>query len=291
MPLADHWPQFTRGRKITLGVIAFLVLLEGRFDIAEIILGQFMLWTNNKRPQVGRLWTEEKRDLDGQTKATTLIDSLRQQPLHERYIRSLDDLAAYLAYKSGLQLSRREFLELYRTLPAADAGRIMDPILLRELATTGNWNSVKLTDGGEKIWLLFLDAYGQPIFDTGVLLGSPAALAEESHLADQPGYQHRLIAADRFRAAYTSLPVHLQMQIINDPRRWQEYDPRLIAAAVSPWIRNGAVTIALEIAQAGSATITEMQASELATAYLIAALNQADPDLHYELPRKEQEHE
>lgn len=291
MPLAVHWSQIKTGHKITLGVLALLVLLEGRFDIAEITLGQFMLWTNSKRPQVGRLWIEEKRDLDGQSRATTLIDSLRQQPLHERYIRSLDDLAAYLAYKSELQLSSREFLELYRAMPAVDAGRIMDPVLLRELADAGTWNSVKFTDGHEKIWLLFLDAYGQPLYDTGVLLGSPAALAEESHLADHPEYQRRLIAADRFRAAYTSLPQHLQMQIINDPRKWQEYDTRLIAAAISPWIRSGSVTVALEIAQAGAAAITELQASELATAYLIAALNQADPDLHYELPRKEREHE
>jgi hypothetical protein len=291
MSLKTRWTYLSLTSRIALGLMAILLMLEGIFDIFEIMIGQVMLWTNDKRPKVGRLWTEEERDLNGQQQASSRIDSLRLQPAHQRYIRSLDDLAAYLAFKSDLTLPRDEFISLYRSLPPEDAGKLIDPIILRDLAQRGNWSSIKLTHGEEKMLLLFLDAYGQPLLDASVMLLTPADLAIPSNLEKNALYTDRIIAAPVFVAAYNSLPQRIQLQIVNDPQKWREWSVKLISAAIAPRMNHGTVMVALEVAEAGSASLHQVEASELAVGYLINAINDFLPKGSYDMPAKEGGHE
>ncbi|HQI50200.1 MAG TPA: hypothetical protein PLN61_16235, partial [bacterium] len=77
MPTKYRWNSLSRTTRSLLGLLVLVILLEFCFDLFEKIIGQVMLWTNDKRPKVGRLWTEEERDLNGQRQASTRIDSLR----------------------------------------------------------------------------------------------------------------------------------------------------------------------------------------------------------------------
>ncbi|HNY92828.1 MAG TPA: hypothetical protein PKM23_14995 [bacterium] len=291
MSLISRWKGLNHAARIVTGLAALVILLEFLFDIVEITIGHIMLWTNDKRPKIGRLWIEEERDQTGRQQASTHIDSVRLQPAYERYIHSLDDLAAYVAFKSGFDLSREEFLALYRSLPGQDAGRLVEPEILSGLAEAGSWASVKLERREDKLQLNFFDPYGQPLHTTQIVMLSAAELMQDSRLEDNPVYAGRTIPAPLFVTALESLPQNLRLQVINDPQKWQEWRQRLIAAAVAPRIVHGSVTIALEIVQAGGVSVQEMEASELAVEYLINALNELSPDTHYSSPNKEDEHE
>lgn len=291
MSLISRWKGLNRTARTAIMLATLIVVLELLFNIIEVTIGWFMLWTNESRPKVGRLWVEEERDQTGRQQASTHIDSVRLQPAYERYIHSLDDLAAYVAFKSGFALSREDFLALYRSLPGEDAGRLVEPELLGRLAEADAWGSVKLDKNEDKLQLLFLDFYGQPLHSAQIVLLSAAELMQESHLADNPLYAGRTIPAPLFVTALESLPVNLRLQVVNDPQKWQEWRQRLIAAAVATRIAHGSVTVALEIVQDGSVTVQEIQASELAVEYLINAINALSPETHYSCPGKEEDHE
>ncbi len=291
MPIKSRWNSLSRTIRILLGLLLLILLLELFFDLFERMIGTVMLWTNDKRPKVGRLWTEEERDLNGQRQASTRIDSLRTRPAWERYIHSFDDLVAYVTFKTGYQLSRDEFLALYRQLPGEDAGRLVDPALLHELADAPDWNSVRMTRLEDRLQLLFIDAYGQPLRDAQALLLSKEELMQGSRLNANPLYAGRILPGPLFSEALESLPVNLRLQVINDPQKWNEWRQRLICAAIAPVIRHGVVQVGFELSDGGSARIEEMEASELAAGYLVQSINALDPDARYALPGKEESHE
>ncbi|HPR87244.1 MAG TPA: hypothetical protein PL181_04410 [bacterium] len=291
MSIKSRWNAASRLSRILLGVLLLLALLEIFFDLFEILIGQAMLWTNDKRPKVGRLWTEEERDRTGQQQASTRIDSLRLRPTYERYIHSFDDLVAYVTFKSGLQLTRDEFLALYRQLPGEDAGRLMEPSHLRELADSADWNSIRITRMEDRLQLLFVDSFGQPLRDAQALILTREELLGGSQLNANPLYAGRILPGPLFAEALESLPAHLQLQVINDPQKWSEWRQRLTCAAIAPVIRHNTIMVALELTEAGSTTLQEMEASELAVGYLIKAINDLNPDSRYVQPEKEENHE
>ena len=291
MSLKSRWKTLSTATQITLGVLSALAILEIFFNIIEVTIGQIMLWTNDKRPKIGRLWTEEERDRTGQQQASTRIDSLRMRPVYERYIHSFDDLVAYVAFKTGFSLSRDEFLSLYRALPGEDAARLIDPLILQEFGQSNDWSSVKMTNQQDTLLILLLDPYGQPLFNTQVRLISEEEMMQESHLDENPNYANRTLPAPLFISAFETLPQNLRLQVINSPLKWQDWRQKLISAAIAPTVSHGSVLVALEITEAGSVVVHEMQASELAVGYLVKAINQINPDQRYEVPSREQTHD
>jgi len=55
MPTKYRWNSLSRTTRSLLGLLVLVILLEFCFDLFEKIIGQVMLWTNDKRPKVGRL--------------------------------------------------------------------------------------------------------------------------------------------------------------------------------------------------------------------------------------------
>ncbi|HQI49978.1 MAG TPA: hypothetical protein PLN61_15095, partial [bacterium] len=194
-------------------------------------------------------------------------------------------------FKTGYQLTRDEFLALYRQLPAEDAGRLVDPVLLRDLAGSADWNSVRMTRLDDRLQLLFIDPYGQPLRDAQALLLSKEELMQGSRLNTNPLYTGRLLPGSLFTEALETMPTNLRLQVINDPQKWNDWRQRLICAAVSPAVRHGAVLIGLELTEGGRAVVEEAEASELAASYLVQAINTLNPDVHYAMPEKEESHE
>lgn len=278
------WPG-----KIFLGILILLVISEAFFDVFEIAIGWMMLKTNEYRPKVGRLWKAEEKDQAGQSHVTTLIDSLSQIPTYFRKIKNLDDLHSYLVFKSFLLLSTEEFITLYRSFPSNEATRLLDSVLLYDLMQDSNWRSIRLSSSDDKISLLFLDPYGQPILDAYAFVGDITDGTGQGQLQNDLDFAVRIIPGRLFLVAYDGLDKNMQMQIINDPRlitRWRE---RLVQVGIAAKVQNGSVAIAIETLSGGGTEIAKLEASEIAINYLIQAINDLLPsDKLISLPEKEE---
>ncbi len=292
MPLVTRVLEYFKKHKVILIPVLLFVLLEALFDIIEVTIGQLMLWSNERRPKVGRLWTEEERDQQGQRQALSRIDSLRQTPEHLRYIHTLDDLVAFLAYKSNLWISRNDFLAIYRNLPAEEAARLIDPFILKDLADNSAWYSVRLNQAEQKLILLFSDPFGQPLLDQHVYLDPNSRKLLPPRLQADPDFQGRIVDREVFIRAFENLPIRLQLQIVNDPHKWAAWEPRLLQVGISPVVKDGAVLMTFEVAASDSTQLVALQASEMAAAYLVTAINATAPQTYgLSLPAREVSHE
>ncbi|MBN2355342.1 hypothetical protein JXO59_04475 [candidate division KSB1 bacterium] len=277
MRLLNRLKKITLRSKILIGLLIVLLLLEFLFDVFEIAIGMIMLQTNEYRPKVGRLWKEEEKDEAGQSKVITLLDSLSQIPTVHRKIKSLDDLRDYLAYKSHLLMPREEFITLYQAFPTDEAVRLLDSSLLYDLTQRSRWQTIRLSLSDDKISMLFLDSYGQPILDALAYVGDITHVDGRSHLQDDPAFRGRTIPGDLFIMAYQNLDRNMRLQIINDPRLYDIWQERVIQVGVARVVQNGSVTLAFEVMNGAGSSITRLQGSELAVSYLIEAVNQIAP--------------
>ncbi len=277
MRMVSFLKNLPRGAKIILIIVIILLLLEAVFDLFEILVGQVMVATNDYRPKIGRLWREEEKDEVGQSKVSSLLDSLSQIPTFYRKIRNLQDLRDYLYYKSQLHLSREEFTTLYRTFSSEEAGRLMDASMLYDLSQISDWQSVRLTYADDKVTMLFLDSYGQPIWNTYAFIGDLTHLDGQGQLQNDVQFRGRIVEGRLFSLAYEKLNYQLRLQIINNPRLYELWRNRLLQVGIAPKARSGTVEVAFEVIKGAGTEIIKMQASELAVSYLLVEINQIAP--------------
>lgn len=282
----------TRRCIIIILILVAVVVLELAFDIFEILTGELMLLTNEHRPKVGRLWKEEEKDRAGQTQVTTIVDSLSQIPAIYRQIRNLDELRSYLAFKSTLLLSRDDFDKLYQSFPPEESSRLLDRAMLFDLAENSAWQSVRLSLADDKISLLFIDSYGQPLLDAHTFVGDLANIDGQGQLQNDEEFSGRIVPARLFLAAYNGLDRTIQLQIINDPQLIPLWGDRLLQVGIAQVVKDGVVAVAIEIISGSHTEINRLQARELAIGYLIQAINDLSPTgTLLSLPQQEDAHE
>ncbi len=285
--------HFFRRYRYLLTIAVLLVIGEIYFSIAEILVGRIMLWTNPLRPKVGRLWQEEAKDEAGKTQVTNLVDSLSRTPFRSGPIRTLDDLRAYVTFKSRVVLAPRDFVTVYSALPDSQSRNLIDPMLLTDLQRNDSWQKVSLTGDEGTLTCIFMDGYGQPLLVTHAG-GQPLPAASDtlisSQLEQDENFRFRLVPPPLFIAAYERLPRRWQLQIFNDPEKYAGLKDSLLAVAIAPVVQNGAVYILCEIRQGSGSYVITSQASEMAVQYLITAIHeQGHHEIELAMPRREVE--
>jgi hypothetical protein len=288
----DGIKTFFKRYRYVLAIAGLLVIGEIYFSIAEVILGRIMLWTNPLRPKVGRLWQEEAKDEAGKNQVTNLVDSLSRTPFRSSPIRTMEDLLAYVKFKSRVVLSPRDFVTLYSSLPDSQTRALIDPMLLTDLQRNDTWQNVSLTSDQGGLTCIFMDGYGQPLLAThagGERLPATADSVAVSLLEQDSNFRSRLVPPELFLSAYERLPRRWQLQIFNDPQRFFDVKDSLMAVAIAPIVQNGAVAIVCEVRRGIGSQIITTQASEMAVQYLIAALEEmSHHEFELAMPRRQE---
>lgn len=276
-------------------VTAFVILLVLFFDLFEIAVGRFLWLINPLRPQIGRLWDEDQKDVDGAKEADSIVPETSSDSLVAPRFYNLHELHALLQERSGLTMNRKQFLELYRTLPADQAREMLDPLVLYDLDRNSNWQTARFTSDGEQLAVFFLDAYRQLLLDSYVNIKSAVRAQDDvafSTLEQQPQFQERVFPARIFYDAFDQLSKSYRLQIINDPLKLVQWGDQLKFVAISRYVENGAVDIGFEMIINGEHNVYNSRASEVAVAYLIEKINGLAPERRITLPEaKEVDHE
>lgn len=277
--------------KYLLLVLLLVFLAEALFDPVEIILGCMMRVTNPFRPKVGRLWLEEEKDMAGKQQVTLIVDSLSNKPFRSGPIHNIDDLIAYVRYKNRFILSRTDFLNLYHSFADSEATKILDPVLLENLARDDTWQNTTLLNNNEQFSLIFNDGYGQPLLVSYMAEGQTALTdtTQATLLANDEQFKDRLIKPEIFLAAYERLPRRFQLQLVNDPALLTDGNEKLLMVALAPVVHNGSVTLACEMRTEEASEVRTFMASALAVDYLIAAIQELNKNEKALLPPQQEE--
>lgn len=269
--------KLSSSAKICLSGLLLVIVLEMAFDIFERVFGFYMLAINPFRPQVGRLWSEEEKDVAGAHQISTIVDALKPDSSMMTSIRDLEDLRSMLSRQESVTVSQEDFLRFYRTLPTEQARKIMDPLMLLDLYRMGTWQKVRLFPSGEQIGIYFLDGRDQMLMESylnaSIYQGPAEISGVGGQLGDDPKYAGRIVTASDFYSAYDRLAQSYRLQIMNDPYKLIQWGANLLRVGISPFVEKGTVAVAFEIMSDDRHKIYEMQASEIAAGYLIAEIN------------------
>ena len=162
--------KFTGVRKLWHGVASLIVLsaflsLEFYTNLFEKSVGYYLKWQNHKRPQLGRMWEQDRQSLVAQAKIKSIRSSLDLQEEATLGIPSFKHLFEDISPGFPLVVSREKFLQLYYDFPGQWSERIISSYDLIDLDSKKIWDRVLLKRFGPWITLQFIDRQNIPIHE------------------------------------------------------------------------------------------------------------------------------
>ena len=265
-----------RSNKKQIWIIAIIaiVFLELLFDVFEIVMGKYMVAINPARPQVGRLWEEEQKDILGEEEAA-MVETLPPDSVYTHLIADYFELLRLLQAQGKATLTKQNFLDFYKHIEPKLAKQLVDPLDLYDLDRNGNWRSVFIRKTSGQLSLSFLDGFNQPIKETYASTDiTSGPLKNTSQLENDPAYVGRLVSSEIFFTAFDQLSRLYRLQIMNDPYRLIQWKDTLFRVGISKFSQNGSVELAFELDDGSVSNIYKVTAAELAVGYLVSAINQ-----------------
>ena len=164
-------------RQWWVGVMFFFVMLvllplEFYGKIFERGIGNYLKWQNDNRPQLGRVWDNDRQTILARTKVQSIRSLLDSRQESTEAIDSLKALFENTEPSFPLVLSRKKFLDLYYDFPGQWSARIISPFELISIDSQYNWTRVLLKRFGKWFTISFLDSHNIPVHEVFVATGA-----------------------------------------------------------------------------------------------------------------------
>jgi len=268
-------------------LLVIVIVFEFVFDIFEVAMGRFLLMTNPVRPKTGRLWVEEKKDVNANKIIDSLTVSIKQDSVVTPKIYSIEDLHASLSLYQNINLSKSDFKEFYKRLAVRQAQKIIDPLNFLDIDRNQEWQFVNLSLDGENLYVYFIDGFGKLLYEKNLLFDSfyeNSQIVAGSELDQLPQYKNRVIPADIFYQSFEKLSKSYKLQIVNDPYRLVQWGDNLHRVGISSIVENGTVKLAFEVRTGSRNQLYFLNSSEIAAGYLIESINSLKQGINLKFP-------
>ncbi|MDW7681096.1 MAG: hypothetical protein SCK70_11060, partial [bacterium] len=125
-----------RSRKFLILSTVFIALLiiEFRFDVVEIFVGNILEMTNSFRPRAGTLWEREKKDQLANSQLHIISQSVIEPKIETTNIQTLSQLRDLLEEKQSVFLTADQFKNLYNQIPPRVSFDVISPFDLLKLS-------------------------------------------------------------------------------------------------------------------------------------------------------------
>ncbi|HNR67891.1 MAG TPA: hypothetical protein PKN24_07575 [bacterium] len=261
-----------------LAVFLLLVVIEGFFDWIEIGMGEVMRLTNRFRPQIGRLWEEEAKDLSGEERVSQLLEGLpADSSATGAVLRDLGDLLGMLSLRQRQTIQRDEFLQFYRRLGQKEAQTLVGAEKLYSLFRNPEWQRVNFTLHGDQLAVLFVDGFERLLHETYVPVDSLYSVSESSYgfstLVSDDRFAGRIVPAQVFYRAFDRLSAKQRQALLPDLYQLIEWGNDLKAVAISRVADFGRVELAFEVKRTDVLKTVIIDANAAAVSSLITKLN------------------
>lgn len=273
---------------MTISIILLICLIEGIFDVAEIIIGGLLEITNPFRVRSGTIWEIDKQDQIADQHLLGITENIphKDQP---PVIETLDKLKLILDEQESVVVSADQFLRLYNLLPPRSAHEIISPFDLLKIFQSNQWIWTKIIKDENSLSFIFQDGDNQILMDSYPDLAvlyhvATIEISKQTSLASMASYSDRTFSPKQFFEAFSNLPNPIKLQLINNPFRLIKWYKNIKLVAISRFVENNTVSIGFEIFNGIDYEIHTFQASELAANYLIAQLNVLSPNLDLKIP-------
>jgi hypothetical protein len=215
-------------RQWWVGAVFFLLMLVLLFlefygKIFERGIGNYLKWQNASRPQLGRVWDNDRQTILAQTKVESVRSLFDSRQESAEAIVTLKALFENTEPSFPLVLSRKKFLDLYYDFPGQWSARIISPFELISIDSKYNWTRVLLKRFGQWFTISFLDSHNIPVHEvfvaTDALKEVQSTRTVKQGSLEKVGFdQDRVYSAAVFLPLLRTLDPKTQHAVFPNPR-------------------------------------------------------------------------
>jgi hypothetical protein len=229
-----------------------VMISEMRYDWIEALAGDYLVATNDHRPESGAIW-----EIGHQTTVArkTLDKLVTDKEATRREARDADNfaqIAKSIMPGQGIIVSTELFRKLYLSLPPEIAASIESPYKLLALFNEKKWDRTYFEKEDNNLSIYLLDPQNrvlhQLLIPAGILKQiDPEGIPRFESLEAVPGFANRIYPADKFFAVLDLLPEDVRRGIIPHPEVLLGNSGRIRRVAISDEVVSGYIEIGFEI--------------------------------------------
>ena len=222
MKISGIQRQWWVGAMFFLFMLA-LLFLEFYGKIFERGIGNYLKWQNASRPQLGRVWDNDRQTILAQNKVESVRSLFDSRQESAEAIVTLKALFENTEPSFPLVLSRKKFLDLYYDFPGQWSARIISPFELISIDSKYNWTRVLLKRFGQWFTISFLDSHNIPVHEvfvaTDALKEVQSTRTVKQGSLEKVGFdQDRVYSAAVFLPLLRTLDPKTQHAVFPNPR-------------------------------------------------------------------------
>ena len=222
MKISGIQRQWWVGAMFFLFMLA-LLFLEFYGKIFERGIGNYLKWQNASRPQLGRVWDNDRQTILAQNKVESVRSLFDSRQESAEAIVTLKALFENTEPSFPLVLSRKKFLDLYYDFPGQWSARIISPFELISIDSKYNWTRVFLKRFGQWFTISFLDSHNIPVHEvfvsTDALKEVQSTRTVKQGSLEKVGFEKdRVYSAAVFLPLLSTLDPKTQHAVFPDPR-------------------------------------------------------------------------
>jgi hypothetical protein len=251
-----------------LSVICIIVISEFRFDWCERLVGNYLSFTNDTRPENGAIW-------DAGRHMVNALQSLDQMALAResagrtvRTAESFSDLAAKLGSGEWATLDKARFRELYLSLPPYRRRNVVDPVRLVWLLNGGVTDRIFCEGRMGGIKIFFIDTRNRVVqqvdLDLQTLGNNGSHAVIPGTLENAPEFFGKIYPASLFFTAVSRLPGDMRADLILDTEDLLSENGLLGRVGVGNSAQDGFIRLGFEFHHLGESRVVEVKAREWA---------------------------
>lgn len=248
---------------------ATLVFSEFRFDWFEKLVGNYLVVTNETRPETGTIWETGRQTSNAHESLNAIISE--QEDIRQNAARadSFSGLAARILPGQWVTLEKEQFKALYLSLGKTAALSVMEPSELVWLLNGRNLERIFCEGADNGIKIYFIDSENRVIRQVNLkkediqkIENSEKAIA--GTLDDSPEFEGRIYSAKNFFQAVFRLPKEMIPDLLQDPEILLKQDGQMRRVGIWNEAENGYIVLGFEFGQGTRTQVVFLKGREWA---------------------------
>ena len=261
---------------ITLVVVAS----EFRFDWVETLAGNYLLSTNENRPEIGTIWETGHQTVNARQSLNRMIVEKETARKTVREADSFVTLAKGLSAGEWVNLDKNQFKNLYLSLSRADRLALMEPArlvwLMNGITTDRIFCEGRI--GGMNIY--FIDSGNRVIqqvdLETEKIGNAPEEMLTPAGLDELPGFSGPIYSAGLFFDAVFKLPEDMVPDLIKNAETLLSQTGTIDRVGIWNTSEDGFIRLGFEFSHLGEKQVVQILAREWAVWQLSLILKGED---------------
>ena len=257
---------------LNLGVLMFSILFvfsEFRFNWSEKVIGNYLMSTNDQRPETGAIWETGHETLNAR-------DSVKRILTRKNDIkRSVEGADSFVALGAGLRagewvtLEKEQFKRIYQSLPISLARHLIEPVRLVWLLNGQATDRIFCEGRLDGMAVYFIDAGNRVIQQMEFKKAQLNAIYEKQAL--KPGVledlsvlNHQIYGANDFFKAVFQLPEDVRHDLIPSVDLLLSQQGELLRVGIGNEAEEGFIEVGFEFKYRGKTGVLLTRARDWA---------------------------